>query len=152
MNGRDTPEAKRRCDSEPHDQEETRHSLMTSQEENWCDTMSDVSQCSSNRPVSLCVKYNGSEVWSSFRFSEFLENHILIKLTYYHILYCDSTQFSTFLNISPQDNLLAIESEIAALDQETNFDKLQRQFDNNNLSDIFDYDEGRSARHLPRAP
>ncbi|KAL5250439.1 hypothetical protein ACHWQZ_G016234 [Mnemiopsis leidyi] len=72
----------------------------------WADSTSDISDCSStNRPVSLCVKYAESE-----------------------------------------DNLLAIESDLEALDAESTYDKLQRQFDNSKLSDIFDYEQGLSFR------
>ena len=38
--------------------------------------------------------------------------------------------------------MLAIESDLEALDAETSYDKLQRQFDNSKLSDIFDYEQG----------
>ncbi|KAL5250438.1 hypothetical protein ACHWQZ_G016234 [Mnemiopsis leidyi] len=78
----------------------------------WADSTSDISDCSStNRPVSLCVKYAESE-----------------------------------------DNLLAIESDLEALDAESTYDKLQRQFDNSKLSDIFDYEQEQRRRSMSAIP
>ncbi|XP_063686876.1 uncharacterized protein LOC134820426 isoform X3 [Bolinopsis microptera] len=83
-----------------------------SEPRSWGDSMSDISQCSSsNRPVSLCVKYAESE-----------------------------------------DNLLAIESDLEALEDETSYDKLQRQFDNSKLSDIFDYEQEQRRRSMSAIP
>jgi len=105
MNRVVSSDRKLRSESDPQFQERTEHDLESGPR-SWADSMSDISQCSSsNRPVSLCVKYAESE-----------------------------------------DNLLAIESDLEALDAESNYEKLQRQFDNSKLSDIFDYEQEQSLR------
>ena len=62
----------------------------------------------------------------------------MVKIVPFQLWTIDKIQCCTHF----QDNLLAIESDLEALDAESTYDKLQRQFDNSKLSDIFDYEQG----------